>query len=534
MDKLIFLSVLLLFFIKIQGNHDTRIYQMKNDIFLGEISNYNLPALFSNTTNTKFENYIDSTISYQIQGNAPCEIIQSWFDLNREFIFHDTKEIKDFSIFENTIYYLTSEGIKKADLTIDSFNKPIISSSKFIFEFTKPNIYYTFIDTASFNQNQDIIIFLKNSSFISYGIYSPQNDEFSEIKILCKTYDITDDIKISYYDNFLFVPAKRNGLFVFKYSKQTKNILFKEALFNGTQDGNYADVRDVAILEKSNEFKIFLLIADYNKGLIEIEFNLINSENIYIITIEEFIKITGIFSPDFGRTSEIFVILENGISSKLVFMNYSADSGYLQFEFQDSMILDGIIRYGDSNNKFISLILRNSLMVFENNDIPEINYISLPGVTHAKFASKFLLLFAKYNEISIDKILFYPASINCLSRRKFANYNFRLISQNITCELLAKSELEKQQNCYQILNFTLSVKEFPEKINFIEQNYIYLIIGGIIFTALLILICFCRSYRKMSAKLQEYEQIVTARDVLPNSKDMPTLAPTIPKNSENP
>ena len=500
-------------------------YCQYGDIKRYHIENYTLEMSNSSSTAWPMSQFFGSLnylniLFYSIEGNSPCTIEIPSMTLQNVFNSSIDFDIVDFALVDNDIYLLTESSIVK--INIDEIYKEKRTNTKKIIN--TDNYNFKYIDAFKLN-NGVTFFFLKPDGNRFYYAYADNNDynklKFNEIGTSILEFDYK--MKIFIEGKYIFIPDKTKGVYAFHCNGNNDIVLLNHI-------NSFKDVRDIAIKVVSKTSDAYMMIADYEQGLIIGRYNFSTGAFSELKVFREFIKITSVVLTKVNELDHLLLIISeaNGFTQLIdliLIINLSVDILYNNMEY-----LDGIIQYGDAKGEYLALLMENSILV---NSLTKTNlnyqYVSSEKVTHAKFYNtsdnKIFLIYTNKNKIYGDKAINTDGYLIC-NKGKMESYNFSVMGFSRTCNDFISTV---KKPCYYQTNITLNVIEQSITKSLYNLKR-FAIAFGILFAVVIIdlilcLICIYRRYRIAKLKLLEYNPLVKVNDPLkmnignPNNND---------------
>ena len=266
--------------------------------------------------------------SYNIEGSSPCIIQDPYLSLRELFMYADTKEIKDFDITDYHIYYVADNKIYRADLYKILDNE--VDEANVVFSFDSSD--FTYMSVYNF-KNQDII-FLKDNEFKFYYLFDVLNKN-PTLKIIPEQFPkFTDQMKLTFYKDLIFVPTGTDGIYIYKYSESTSKIKLEKILTLAD------DAQDIALKEVNG--KIFAVIADYNQGMISFNLDLNTYTESNVKVWKEFIKIKSVVWTASELENKLLLVIDGlGVVTKFSILLLNLESEF-KFSYDQIKLMDGL------------------------------------------------------------------------------------------------------------------------------------------------------------------------------------------------
>lgn len=355
MQKIIsrFLLVFIGFAFLVAGNHVPRLYLGEHILKASPGSSiaWDLDAIFSSY---KLNGSLIS--SYNIEGESPCIIQESNMFVRKPQNSLETRKIQDFDLTATELFYLSDfriYSIKLIDLIKNNEQEP-----KKVLDITPYN--FSIMRVADFSNNDLVLFFMGRGDELFYIPIEPKSGEPFILKSTdIPFYDIREHTKIKVHQDYVFIPAGRQGLFVYKYNIRTHLLEFIKT-FDFT-----TDTRDIFLQAIDN--RQIAIVADYNKGLILFDLNLASMSTSNMKTYEEFTSVRSIAAID---TNKVLMLIDgDDKTTRQVLITLNKDKG---FTHDYTKILEDTANYIDSNSEIVSIVTPKKVVIVGTSKISSI------------------------------------------------------------------------------------------------------------------------------------------------------------------
>eukprot|EP00826_Nyctotherus_ovalis_P008310 TRINITY_DN12146_c0_g2_i9.p1 TRINITY_DN12146_c0_g2~~TRINITY_DN12146_c0_g2_i9.p1 ORF type:complete len:510 (+),score=126.75 TRINITY_DN12146_c0_g2_i9:83-1612(+) len=442
--------------------------------------------------------------SYMLEENTPCLVQNPHLALKNSHTYEESSEVHDFSIVDDTVYYVT--GTSVYSLNIFDLARGKAQRGTTVLRFTEGS--YTYLHALKL-PNSDVIIFLKGTEpFLSYIIVTKDN----ETRPIETTYEMfakfTEEMRMVIYDNYVFIPAGTNGIVLYRYNPAAHILTYVHS-FNNMQDA-----RDLAIKPLKDKSELLIVVADYEEGLVT--FTVSGEElNAGARTVtKEFVKAKSVSMVPRGEDETLLIIMDAlGGASKYVVLSLNVESMKMQYE--QIRLLDGVVHYGDITDEYASIIMDNSVMVLKilQEEDAMVGYINSQGVSNAKLfksgQESNWVVHSRKNEIIVADLIASSGFLICRTGVKARSYNFTIYGHSKNCRLEDQTIL----NCYYTAAVVVNVVN-KESLNTIILTAIIVAVAILIIVAFIVLITVnhYRKYKRIKGEIDKQEKLKLTRD----------------------
>eukprot|EP00826_Nyctotherus_ovalis_P007082 TRINITY_DN11746_c0_g1_i6.p1 TRINITY_DN11746_c0_g1~~TRINITY_DN11746_c0_g1_i6.p1 ORF type:complete len:514 (+),score=128.01 TRINITY_DN11746_c0_g1_i6:135-1676(+) len=442
--------------------------------------------------------------SYQLEGWSSCLVQNPHLGLKNLYTYNESTEILDFSIVNGQIYYLTKNSVKMLGISA-----PIKKSNQ-MGTVIKEVEGFSYLHVLTVD-NDKLLIFLKSwNESLSYMTVE-QNEVVSEI-FTTESYfgEFTDTMQMKLYENFVMIPAGKNGLLVYKYDTGAMKLEYKGKLIET------GDIRDFALTYSESRNSLVVLIADYEQGLIimDVDKSTLGESKVEAVEVdkkEELINIKSVLLFDDDGKDKLLVIVDAmGGSSKYAILSLELGEN-IGLSFMQMRLIDGVASFGDYNRGFVSVIMPNSIMIskvtYEGDSmVAYLNYYSVNNAKITKMPNHVnpCLLYSYKSQLVATKIVANDGYLICQTDERTGTSKFSVLGQAKNCRV----NMRTIDNCYYDKAISLHIVDKAS----LSKLLIVLIVLGTVMGVLLIglvviLVIACRKYGVKYHELSEKRRL---------------------------
>lgn len=285
--------------------------------------------------------------SYSIVGESPCIVQESNMFIRESTNFLEMRKIKDFDLTDTELFYLSN--YKVYSIQLSDLIKNDESKLKKVLDVAPYN--FTTMRVASFSNKELVFFFMNRGHELFYIPFEPKSGEPFSLKATdVPFYDIKEHTKIKVYQDYIFIPTGRQGLFVYKYDTRTKSLEYIKT-FDFT-----TDTRDFFLQTIDN--RQIGIVADYTKGLILFDLSLNSMSASNMKTHGEFTSVRSIAVIDANKV--LMLIDTDDQMTKQVLITLRKDKG---FSYDYTKLLGDAANYIDSSSETAAIVTPNKVVV---------------------------------------------------------------------------------------------------------------------------------------------------------------------------
>lgn len=371
---------------------------------------WNMENIFQDT-----EFYKKKINTYFIEGNSPCITQDPSLYMSDISRYMSAYEIVDFAIAGNYLYYLTEHELSR--LTISTFLAGVIDTTAKIYSFQDEKFNYLDVFTLP---NGSILLILKSDEPYFYYIVLPKGTVSGQPmnKLDHAFNNFTLDMKLAFYDRYLFIPALNKGLFVYEYVQSQAKLKYKKTLIYAS------DVHDIAIKFYENINKLLVITADYGQGIVTMFLRMDTVDIDDLKLLKEFYNAKSVSIVTQENSDRLVIILDGLKDSTQLYVLNLFLSEQVGFIYEDVKLLDGKSQYGDVNSQYASILMLNSILITEihRGEYNMHKYIDSEGIAHAK-------LYDSQGVLGV--LIFYVENVQIIAKRVLTNTGFLLCDTEI-------------------------------------------------------------------------------------------------------
>ncbi|MDR3547274.1 MAG: hypothetical protein P4M11_03170 [Candidatus Pacebacteria bacterium] len=475
---------------------------------------------------------------YSLEGSSPCAAHDPSIIVSHLYTHRDSSFIVDFAVLGDVVYYMTDEGVYA--LGLERPNVFAGENATRIFERAKHG--FTYLDAFRFEGSSDTVFFFKgNAAAFSYAVLqSGQTVLPSDLGSTSQDLsEFNDEMKLSVYRDFVFIPAGSKGIYQYKYSADEHRLNFVGTVSLSSPSEPDQDIRDVTIRDFSGPNEALIIAADYKRGIVMTRFNVLTRDTVLLQSVLEFVKAKSVTWTVRDGQNKLIVIAD-GLSniSKLIVLTFRvAESGEMELHYDQIKILDGFAQYGDADQEYATILMPNSVMVTKLSDQRGnlITYLNNQGVKHTKLyrpdaGRTTWLLYTRGVELVGTYLSATKGFIMCEIGAGEQNYNFKVLGRSSVCGLDTQNYTVRECDYEVDVALHVSASTFDEAWENIKM-IVFAIVGVMIvlLVALIIsVIVVAIRYRRAQRSLSEYERLGAGKNksALPATVDMSPMDKT--------
>ena len=462
---------------------------------------------------TSSEIHIGEIISYNITDESPCVIEESDTFFEESESYTNGYNIQSYDVINTDLYFLSGYKIYRFD--IPNLGKRDLEIKKVI-DIAPYNFSYMKVRKLP---NDDIIFLLmsEDSELFYMGYNTTKGEQYSMQSIDIPFKAFNNHMKIGIYEEYIFIPAGRKGLFVYKYNKDTK-------VLDHVKNFDFVyDARDI-LLEAVND-KLMGIVADYNKGLITFNLHKTNMDPSNVIIHSQYSKVKSIALISQHGTTKIPMLIH--ISNKLtkyLTLTLNLDQ-QIKFSEEQSKLLNGWSNYVDKNNEYAIIIMNNYVTVIDTkNNISR----NIEGVDHVRMEKlnehMDRLIGIDGSKIVLMKMPSRKSILLCHEGEK--NYTFTILGRSDKCRLVSGPDSEGYCDYSVHVKYLVKIVEVEQEEDTEDVKESYEGISGfavlllflIIIPVTVIAIVFGRKYINENYGLKEYGEVGQEMEITHGTK----------------
>jgi len=403
---------------------------------------WDLQSLF-----TSSEIHIGDIISYNIKGESPCVIEESGIFFEKSESYTNRYNIQSYDIIDTNLYFLSNYKIHRFDI-LNLVNKRDIAVKEIV-DITPYNLSYM---KAGKVTNDDIIfLFMSKDSELFYMGYNNKRGEQYSIRAINIPFKaFNNDMRIVIYEKYIFIPAGREGLFVYKYDGDTK-------VLDHVKNFDFVyDARDIVLKAVNN--KLIAIVADYHKGLITFNLYKTNMDSSNVKIHPQYAKVKSIALISEHETTKIPMLIDmSDRLSKYVTLTLNFDEE-IKFSEEQSKLISGQANYVNGNNEYAIISMNNYATVINTRNSISNNTKSADHVRIEKLNEHMdRLIGISGSKIVLMKMPRRKALLLCHEGKM--NYTFTILGRSNKCRLVVGSNSEGYCDYSMHVNYSVKIVE---------------------------------------------------------------------------